>query len=471
MHVVVSSRTFGQLCVIISILLFFAQGTTLRRPAEDTAINSSDRIIDVYNATSIRHRIKRSTYRLVDHRDHIIIATFVCDKPGVNLVMLLKTLLYSIVLHKSSSKKVTLMVIYDQILTPQPDVLLCEDDAIGSSLSNEFKSYLSTFNVFVELYPTVVNAFVDNFGRCASSKLWIHDILIDVEVAIVVDVDTLFLENPSHLWDTFFNTTAFNQTVIYGAASEGNQPPYGIYFQNKELWGELGDMRAGPYGVNSGVLLVNLTRARLVNMTSTWLELYNHHPSYSHFQFFDQDLLNIYLHLHPDRFYALPCKWNQRAHLTDIGDTCPDLSLPINGGLIHGNRKIFIRRSYHNFHTAMQKAVQYQRAAFYFYLSSIKNHPLWCMQNSSFSQEDIKIEVGHYGRPRLTWWEDWGFWFRWKGGWYLVLGAIVGVGVSGSILSRLLFLVYRDDIPINISTNIPINVPSSGLTDPPTLIG
>ena len=320
----------------------------------------------------------------------------------------------------------------------------------------------------MEFYPTVVNDFVDQFGRCASSKLWIHDILIDVELAIVLDVDTLFLENPSHLWDSFFNSTVFNQTVIYGAASEGNQPPYGIYFQNKEVWGELGDMKAGLYGVNSGVLLVNLTRARQVNMTSKWSEIYYHVPSYSRFQFFDQDLLNIYLHLHPDRFYALPCKWNQRAHLTDPGDTCPDLTLPINGGLLHGNRKIFIRKSYNNFHTRMQSAVQYQRSAFFFYLSSIKNHPLWCMGNSSFAQEDIKIEVGQYGRPRLTWWEDWGFWFRWKGGWLVVICGVVGAGVSGSILSRLLFLAYRDDIPTNLSTtNLSTSISTSVTTNKP----
>ena len=209
--------------------------------------------------------------------------------------------------------------------------------------------------------------------------------------------------------------------------------------------------------ITSGVLLVNLSRARSVNMTAQWLDIYYHDPPYCKFQFFDQDLLNIYLHLHPHHFYLLPCKWNQRAHLTDPGDTCPDLSLPINGGLIHGNRKVFIHRSYHNFHTRMQHAVQYHRSAFYFYLASIKNHPLWCMQNSSLAQEDVKIEMGQYGRPRLTYWEDWGFWFRWKGGWYMVLSVLGGMGIAGSIVTRLLLLVYHDDV--SSSSSIPLMIP------------
>ena len=43
-----------------------------------------------------------------------------------------------------------------------------------------------------------------------------------------------------------------------------HQPSWGYYATSNVSWGELGDPRAGPYGVNSGVLLVNLTRARQV---------------------------------------------------------------------------------------------------------------------------------------------------------------------------------------------------------------
>ena len=48
-----------------------------------------------------------------------------------------------------------------------------------------------------------------------------------------------------------------------------HQPSWGYYATSKESWGELGDPRAGPYGVNSGVLLVNLTRARQVRHLGT----------------------------------------------------------------------------------------------------------------------------------------------------------------------------------------------------------
>ena len=109
-----------------------------------------------------------------------------------------------------------------------------------------------------------------------------------------------------------------------------HQPPWGYYATSKESWGELGDPRAGPYGVNSGVLLVNLTRARQVrhklqgvfatatrlsqpslitprfcthgqaNVSAAWEAILTHRPSYSSFYFFDQDLLNVYLRLNPE---------------------------------------------------------------------------------------------------------------------------------------------------------------------------
>ena len=238
------TRYWLQLWALFAFFHCIVHGSPLRKP-EDTAINAS----------SHRPNKRSTTSRQVSLRDQMVIATFVCDKPGGILVSLFKTLLYSAVRHKSSSKKITFMVVYDPLFSPQPDVLLCDDttNALAgpmTTITHEFKSYLLSFNVVVEFYPTVNNSFVDRYGRCASSKLWIHDILPDVELAMVVDVDTLFLENPFHLWDMFFNTTAFNETIIYAAASEGNLPPYGNYVQNKDIWGPLGDMRAGPYGVN-----------------------------------------------------------------------------------------------------------------------------------------------------------------------------------------------------------------------------
>ena len=113
-----------------------------------------------------------------------------------------------------------------------------------------------------------------------------------------------------------------------------HQPSWGYYATSNVSWGELGDPRAGPYGVNSGVLLVNLTRARQVrhqlqgarvhlhdgnaplpsphssplffcthgqaNVSAAWEAILTHRPSHSSFYFFDQDLLNVYLRLNPE---------------------------------------------------------------------------------------------------------------------------------------------------------------------------
>jgi hypothetical protein len=191
-------------------------------------------------------------------------------------------------------------------------------------------------------------------------------------------------------------------------------------------------------------------------MTSKWLEIYYHVPSYSTYTFFDQDMLNVYLSQNLDHFYELPCKWNQRAALADAGNHCPDLSLPLNGGLIHGNNRLFVTRSYNHFRARMHDVTQHHRLAFFFYLSSIKSHPHWCMQNSAFSHDDIKIEIGRYGRSPPTWVDELGFWFRWKGGLYTVLCGALGIALSGVIFSRL--LARRDT-----------GIPSSGaLVRPPT---
>ena len=380
---------------------------------------------------SDRPRYQRGRMRhaqQIVHRQHIYIATVVCDKPSGKLAMLFKVLLYSIVHHKSVNTKITLMVVYDVILTPQPEVLLCDDEELGS-ITKDFISYLSTFDVVVEFYPTVVNEFADQYGRCASSKLWMHDILPNVNASIVLDADTIFLENPLHLWDVFFNATAFNETVIYGMVSEQHS-----------------------LNINSGVILLNLTRARLVDMTSKWLKIFYHVPSYSKFIFFDQDMLRIYLEQNPDHLYFLPCKWNQRfdgmfhgdgteGETNYIGNDCRDLSIPVNRGLVHGNNNMFVAKSLNHFHARLHNAAQYQRAAFFMYLSSIKNHPNWCMKNSNFSQYDVKIEIGKYGRPPLSRMEEYGFWFLHKGGLYVVIASTLGIVVLGCIIVRLVCCV------------------------------
>ena len=378
------------------------------------------------NILSDRQRYRRSRMKndqQIVHRQHIYIATVVCEKARGTLAMLFKVLLYSIVHHKSANTKITLMVIYDEIITPQPEVLLCDEQEVGS-ITKDFILYLSTFDVVVTFYPTAINEFTDQYGRCASSKLWMHDILPNVDASIILDADTFFLEDPLHLWELIFNATAFNDTVIYGLVSEQHS-----------------------FNINSGVILANLTRARHVNMTSKWLEIFYHEPSYSKYIFFDQDMLSIYFQQNPDHVHFLPCRWNQRfdgvfigggtGENNYVGNMCPDLSIPLNRGLIHGNNGMFVAKSFNHFHARLHNAAQYQRAAFYFYLSSIKNHPNWCMKNSHFSQYDIKIEIGKYGRPPLTRMEEYGFWILYSRDLHIVVaGSALGIVVLGCIIMR-----------------------------------
>ena len=336
--------------------------------------------------------ISRRMVRRV-HRTNIVIVTVVCSKPRGMLAMLFKVLLYSIAVNLGGHSVATVMVVYDPLMTPDPTTLLC-DEQNHTSITDDFIKYLSSANVKVQFYPVATNEFSDRWGRCASSKLWIHDMLPkDVEAAIVVDVDTMFLENPHNMWDIFFDKGLFNVTTIYGAVAEGTEPPFGFYDETNHSWGELGEMKAGKHGINAGVLLVNLTRARNTNMSAQWSALYSHRPSYSTYKFFDNDLLNVQLRLHPEQLVELPCRWNQRSWAFGDGNTCKETNLSLNRGVAHGSRGLFLKKSFSGYKHKISNSTHYLRAAFYYYLLSMRDDPQWCMQRSVYHDQSVLVEV------------------------------------------------------------------------------
>lgn len=168
---------------------------------------------------------------------------------------------------------------------------------------------------------------------CTTERLYLPVILADVDAVIYMDTDILFLDYVDKLWDYF---SKMDTVQIAAMAAEHEDPENAFYISayNKIPY-------YGRFGLNAGVILMNLTRMRQLpnGWTNLVHEVYDKYK-YSPLHFADQDIMNIIFHMHPEKLLPLPCSWNYRSdHCTWKGNTCH-----LNGdgiSLIHGNRNVF----------------------------------------------------------------------------------------------------------------------------------
>ncbi|KAJ8002676.1 hypothetical protein DPEC_G00161360 [Dallia pectoralis] len=178
------------------------------------------------------------------------------------------------------------------------------------------------------------------FKPCASQRLFLPLILKEVDSLLYVDTDILFLQPVEEIW---FLLSLFNSTQLAAMAPEHEEPRIGWYnrFARHPYYGKT--------GVNSGVMLMNMTRIRKKyfknDMTSVplkWEELLM--PVLQKYKlnitWGDQDLLNIIFHHNPDSLYLFPCQWNYRPDHCIYGSNC--LTAEQEGVFIlHGNRGVY----------------------------------------------------------------------------------------------------------------------------------
>ena len=167
------------------------------------------------------------------------------------------------------------------------------------------------------------------FKKCASQRLFIPDILKNLESILYVDTDVLFLRPIDDIWKIL---EKFNSTQIAAVSPEGENGSVSWY--NKIAHHPY----VPPHGINSGVLLMNMTRMIHVGFLSQIISFYKRHRSA--IQLADQDLINIYFHHFPEQLYLFPCNWNYRT------DHCPNLSrceVAEENGIfaLHGSRSTF----------------------------------------------------------------------------------------------------------------------------------
>ncbi|XP_008318674.1 glucoside xylosyltransferase 2 isoform X2 [Cynoglossus semilaevis] len=178
------------------------------------------------------------------------------------------------------------------------------------------------------------------FKPCAAQRLFLPVILKDVDSLLYVDTDVLFLRPMDDIWSFL---KSFNSTQLAAMAPEHEVPKIGWYsrFARHPFY--------GVTGVNSGVMLMNLTRIRstlfknsMISSGLMWEDLL--HPLYqkykNHITWGDQDLLNIIFHYNPECLYIFPCLWNYRPDHCMYGSNCK-VAEEEGVSILHGNRGVY----------------------------------------------------------------------------------------------------------------------------------
>ncbi|XP_041969095.1 glucoside xylosyltransferase 1 [Aricia agestis] len=164
------------------------------------------------------------------------------------------------------------------------------------------------------------------FSKCAAQRLFIPDLVPHIDTMIYVDTDTLFLGPAEVLWQKF---TEFNSSQISAMALEDDNPNVSWYprFAKHPFYGQ--------YGLNSGVMLMNLTRMRNFG----WVDYVT--PIMLKWKLYipwgDQDIINIIFHYHPGAVRVLSCRHNYRPDQCMYGDACARAAAGVS--VLHASRR------------------------------------------------------------------------------------------------------------------------------------
>ncbi|XP_029773750.1 glucoside xylosyltransferase 2 [Suricata suricatta] len=178
------------------------------------------------------------------------------------------------------------------------------------------------------------------FKPCAAQRLFLPVILKDVDSLLYVDTDVLFLRPVDDIWKLL---RQFNATQLAAMAPEHEIPKIGWYsrFARHPFYGSA--------GVNSGVMLMNLTRIRSARFKNSmiptglaWEDML--YPLYQKYKnaitWGDQDLLNIIFYFNPECLYVFPCQWNYRPDHCMYGSNCKGAERE-GVSVLHGNRGVY----------------------------------------------------------------------------------------------------------------------------------
>ncbi|KAG8436023.1 hypothetical protein GDO86_007210 [Hymenochirus boettgeri] len=219
------------------------------------------------------------------------------------------------------------------------------------SLKTEFETKLGKWpqrvsrKVKYQIYPITFpvgnpQEWKKLFKPCAAQRLFLPMLLQGVDSLLYVDTDVLFLRPLDDIWAFLKH---FNDTQLAAMAPEHEISKIGWYsrFARHPFY--------GTTGVNSGVMLMNLTRIRnqqfknnMIPATLAWGEML--HPLYQKYKNYitwgDQDLLNIIFSFNPETLYVFPCQWNYRPDHCMYGSNCKGAEVE-GVSVLHGNRGVY----------------------------------------------------------------------------------------------------------------------------------
>lgn len=172
--------------------------------------------------------------------------------------------------------------------------------------------------------------------------------LNDTDAVLYVDTDTLFLAPPERIWDEF---KRMNASQLAALSPEHEDPNTGWYnrFAKHPYYGKL--------GVNSGVMLMNLTRMREFRWTDHVIPI---HKEYKlKITWGDQDIINIIFHYHPEKLYVYSCRYNYRPDHCMYMSVCAEAEK--DGALVlHGSRGTFHSQKQPPFRAIYRAMQEYQ---------------------------------------------------------------------------------------------------------------
>ncbi|KAL9981145.1 hypothetical protein ACROYT_G009809 [Oculina patagonica] len=222
------------------------------------------------------------------------------------------------------------------------------EDNLHDKLKNIFNEWQTVksgqvmFKLYSLRFPSGENVedWKKLFKPCAAQRLFLLDVLDSIDSVLYLDTDVLMLRPVEDLWNHFKH---FDDVQLASMAPEGEETALSWYprFARHPFFGK--------NGMNSGVMLMNLTRMRAFDWTEKILEAYRKYKL--SITWGDQDLLNIVFHDHPGLLYTYTCDWNYRPDHCMYGNNCGPAS---DSGIsvIHGNRGV-----YHNTKQPFFKAI------------------------------------------------------------------------------------------------------------------
>uniref|UniRef100_A0A3P9BMZ1 Glucoside xylosyltransferase 1 n=1 Tax=Maylandia zebra TaxID=106582 RepID=A0A3P9BMZ1_9CICH len=217
------------------------------------------------------------------------------------------------------------------------------EDELHKSFRNTVSIFRARFNS--SIYPITfpkenAREWKKLFKPCASQRLFLPLILKEVDSLLYVDTDIIFLQPVEDMWALL---SQFNSRQLAAMAPEHEEPRIGWYnrFARHPYYGKT--------GINSGVMLMNMTRLRekffkndMTTVTLKWEEMLM--PLLQKYKlnitWGDQDLLNIIFHHNPESLYMFPCQWNYRPDHCIYGSNCQQAEQE-GVFILHGNRGVY----------------------------------------------------------------------------------------------------------------------------------